>query len=45
MNYDHKVPWVTVSKAIEAISSLENNGSLEIFEGYREYLLSLKQEL
>jgi hypothetical protein len=44
-NNDHKVPWVTVSKALEGIATLEKKEKLEIFEGYKEYLLSLSQEL
>ena len=44
-NNDHKVPWVTVSKALEGIATLEKEEKLEIFEGYKEYLLSLNQEL
>ncbi len=42
---DHKVPWVTIPKALEAIVSLEKDGNLEIFNGYKQYLLNLNKEL
>ena len=44
-NNNSKVPWVTISKAIEGINSLEKEGNLDIFDGYKDYLLSLNQEL
>ena len=44
-NNNSKVPWVTISKALEGITSLEKDGNLDIFDGYKDYLLSLNQEL
>ena len=41
-NNDSKVPWVTISKAIEAINSLEKESNLDIFDGYKDYLLSVQ---
>ena len=45
LSNDFKTPWITIPKALRDIEKFEEQGEKEIFLGYRDYLMEMKESL
>ena len=45
LSNDFKTPWITIPKALRDIEKFEEEGEKEIFLGYRDYLMEMKESL
>ena len=45
LSNDFKTPWITISRALRDIEKFEEQGEKEIFLGYKDYLMEMKESL
>ena len=45
LSNDFKAPWITIPRALREIEQFEQLGEKQIFEGYKDYLMEMKENL
>jgi len=45
LSNDFKAPWITIPGALREIEKFEKLGEKEIFDGYKDYLIEMKESL
>ena len=45
LSNDFKAPWITIPRALREIEHFEQLGEKQIFEGYKDYLMEMKENL
>ena len=45
LSNDFKTPWTTIPRALREIEQFEQLGEKQIFEGYKDYLMEMKENL
>ena len=45
LSNDFKAPWITIPRALREIEQFEQHGEKQIFEGYKDYLMEMKENL
>ena len=45
LSNDFKSPWITIPNALREIEKFEEQGEKKIFEGYKDYLMEMKENL
>ena len=45
LSNDFKAPWITIPRALREIEQFEQIGEKQIFEGYKDYLMEMKENL
>lgn len=45
LSNDFKAPWITIPRALREIEQFEQLGEKQIFEGYKDYLIEMKENL